>query len=108
MPGAGTHTTIIQHLADLAQNNPDPDFKKFLTNPNLNAQDWATYASPDALQSRYAVLGAMGPDIFYAMLDYGGGQQQYEDLAVKAAGAFRCVGELTSEVNRYISTSVDK
>jgi alpha-beta hydrolase superfamily lysophospholipase len=107
MPGAGTHTTIIQHLADLAQSNPDPDFKKFLTDPNLNAQDWATYACPDALQSRYAVLGAMGPDIFYLMLDYGGGQQQLEDLAVKTAGTFRCVGELTGEINNYINTAVD-
>jgi Zinc dependent phospholipase C len=107
MPGAGTHTTIIQHLADLAQSNPDTDFKKFLTNPNLNAQDWATYARQDALQSRYAVLGAMGPDFFYAMLDYGGGQQQLEDLAVKTAGTFRCVGQLTGEINNYISTAID-
>jgi Zinc dependent phospholipase C len=106
MPGAGTHTTIIQHLADLAQGNPD--FQKFLTDPRLNAKDWPTYASQDALQSRYAVLGAMGPDIFFTMLDYGGGQQQIEDLALKVAGTFRCVGELTGEVNRYISTAVDK
>jgi pimeloyl-ACP methyl ester carboxylesterase len=49
----------------------------------------------------------MGPDIFYAMLDYGGAQQQFEDLAVKVAGTFQCVGELSSEINRTISSAAD-
>jgi hypothetical protein len=110
MPGAGTHATIIQHLALLAMQdqNPfdSPDVTKFLTDPTLNA-NWDTYDSPEALQSRYAVLGAMGPDILFAMLDYGGGIQGLEDLALKVAGTFRCVGELSAELNNYINTAAD-
>jgi len=61
MPGAGTHTAIIQRLAKIAEDNNDPAVRKSLTDPDLNA-DWSTYSSPDALQSRYAMLGAKGPD----------------------------------------------
>jgi hypothetical protein len=68
MPGAGTHTTISQRLAKIAKDNNDPAVRKFLTDPDLNA-DWSTYSSPDALQSRYTILGTKGPDIFYVMLD---------------------------------------
>src|SRR5215831_16844635 len=69
MPGAGTHTPIIQRLARIAKGDNDPAVRKFLTDSDLNA-DWSTYSSPDALPSRYAMLGAKGPDIFYVMLDY--------------------------------------
>jgi pimeloyl-ACP methyl ester carboxylesterase len=106
MPGAGTHITIIQRLAEAAQNDSDLDLKRFLTNPNLNA-DWTDYASPDALQGRYAVLGAMGPDMFYLMLDYGGGVQQFEDVAIKIAGTFRCVGQLTGDINNLVESTLD-
>ena len=106
MPGAATHTTVIQRLAKLAQNNGNPDFAKFLTDPDANG-DWGTYSSQDALQSRYAVLGAMGPDIFYMMLDYGASEQDLEDVALKIAGTFRCVGELSSEINNLINTGLD-
>jgi hypothetical protein len=106
MPGAGTHTTIIQRLAKLAKDNSDLAVEKFLTDPGLNA-DWATYSSPDALQSRYAILGAMGPDIFYMMLDYGGAEQQLEDVALKIAGTFRCVGELSSRINNLVTSGLD-
>lgn len=104
MPGAGTHTTIIQRLAKFAQN--DPQAKKFLTDPDLNA-DWSSYDSADALQSRYAILGAMGPDIFYMMLDYGDPEQRLEDVALKIAGTFRCVGELSSQVNNLVNSALD-
>jgi len=106
MPGAGTHTTIIQRLAKLAKENGNLAFEKFLTDPNLNA-DWRTYSSPDALQSRYAVLGAMGPDIFYMMLDYGAPEQQLEDVVLKIAGTYRCVGELSSKINNLINSALD-
>jgi Zinc dependent phospholipase C len=106
MPGAGTHTTIIQRLAALAQDNNDLAVEKFLTDPGLNG-DWGTYSSPEALQSRYAVLGAMGPDIFYMMLDYGDAEQQFEDVVLKIAGTFRCVGKLSSQVNNLITEGLD-
>jgi hypothetical protein len=78
----------------------------FLEDPLLNA-DWSTYATDAALQSRYAVLGAMGPDVFYAMLDYGGGIQQLEDTVLKLAGTFRCVGQLSSQLNNLIDSGLN-
>jgi len=104
MPGVGTHTTIIQRLAESAPRNRDAGI--FLADPFLNA-DWSTYASDEALQSRYAVLGAMGPDVFYAMLDYGGGIQELEDTVLKLAGTFRCVGQLSSQLNKLVDSGLN-
>ena len=104
MPGVGTHTTIIQRLAKSAQG--DPDVAAFLTDPDLNA-DWTKYSTAEALQSRYAVLGALGPDMFYAMLDYGSGIQDLEDVAMKLAGTFRCVGQLSSRLNNLIGSALN-
>jgi Alpha/beta hydrolase family/Zinc dependent phospholipase C len=111
MPGAGTHTTIIQRLAQLAQepSNPgfaDPDVAKFLIDPQANAS-WDGYATPEALQQRYANLGALGPDIFYLMLDYGGKIQDFEDTVMTIAGTFRCVGELSGEINNLIDSDLN-
>ncbi|MGH8833680.1 MAG: zinc dependent phospholipase C family protein [Actinomycetes bacterium] len=107
MPGAGTHTTVIQRLAKIAKENNDLAVGEFLTDPDLNA-DWSTYSSPDALQSRYAILGAMGPDIFYAMLDYGGEIQDLEDMVLKVAGTFRCAGELSSRISNLIDSELNE
>ena len=104
MPGVGTHTTVIQRLAMSAPR--DQDVVTFLTDPSLNA-DWTTYSSDEALQSRYAVLGAMGPDIFYAMLDYGGEIQEFEDTVLKIAGTFRCVGQLSSQLNNIVDSALN-
>ena len=82
------------------------DVRTFLTDPDLNA-DWTTYSSDEALQSRYAVLGAMGPDIFYAMLDYGGEIQEFEDTVLKIAGTFRCVGQLSSQLNNIVDSTLN-
>jgi Alpha/beta hydrolase family/Zinc dependent phospholipase C len=111
MPGAGTHTTIIQRLAQLAHEpgNPgfaDPDIAKFLTDPKANAS-WDGYAMPEALQQRYANLGALGPDIFYLMLDYGGKIQDFEDTVMTIAGTFRCVGKLSGEINNLIDSDLN-
>ena len=104
MPGAGTHTTIIQRLAKLAQTSPAAS--KFLTDLDLNA-DWGSYGSAEALQSRYAILGAMGPDICYMMLHYGDSAQRLEDTVLKIAGTFRCAGGLSSEVNNLVNGALD-
>ena len=58
--------------------------------------------SPDGVRMRFANLGACGPDIFYAMADYGGDVQDLENFFVKLAGTFTCLGELMGEVNRYV------
>src|SRR3954454_805862 len=104
MPGVGTHTTVIQRLATSPPTGPDA--AAFLTDPSLNA-DWTTYASDEALQSRYAVLGAMGPDVLYAMLDYGGQIQEFEDTVLKLAGTFRCVGQLSSQLNNLVDSGLN-
>src|SRR5690242_140879 len=104
MPGVGTHTTIIQRLAATAPRNHDAGI--FLADPSLNA-DWSTYSSDEALQSRYAVLGAMGPDVFYAMLDYGPQIQEFEDTVLKLAGTFRCVGQLSSQLNNLVDSTLN-
>jgi acetyl esterase/lipase len=106
MPGAGTHTTIVQYLGLIAKHANSPEYRNFLPDPNSNS-DWTAYATPEALQSRYANLGALGPDIFYLMLDYGGGAQQFEDLAIKFAGTFSCVGKLSSEINQYVDNTLN-
>jgi hypothetical protein len=105
MPGVGTHTTIIERLARAAVN--DPNVRKVLGDPDLNA-DWLTYTTvPEALQARYAVLGAMGPDVFYAMLDYGGDIQELEDVVLKLAGTFRCVGQLSGRLKNIVDSTLD-
>src|SRR5207244_1662515 len=94
-------------LARAANDTNDPKVRAFLTDPDLNA-DWTTYSThSDALQARYAVLGAMGPDIFYAMLDYGGQIQELEDVVVKLAGTFRCAGQLSSQLNNLIDSGLN-
>jgi hypothetical protein len=105
MPGVGTHTTIIQRLAKAGLG--DPRVRTFLGDPDLNA-DWLTYATvPEALQARYAVLGAMGPDVFFAMLDYGGDIQELEDVVLKLAGTFRCAGQLSARLNNLVDSTLD-
>ena len=105
MPGAGTHATIIQRLAKVAHDRGDPA-AQFLTDPNLNA-DWTSYATDEALQGRYAVLGSMGPDIFMALLDYGDDLVDLEGTVVKILGTFRCVSNLSEQVNTYIDSTLD-
>ena len=100
MPGAGTHTTIIQHLA------MESAFTAFLGDPTKNT-DWANYSSTEGLQSRYSILGAMGPDIFYAMLDYGGNIQEFENIMIQIVGTFECAGELSSQINNLINSGLN-
>jgi hypothetical protein len=50
----------------------------------------------------------MGPDIFYAMLDYGGDIQKFEDVLIKVTGTFDCVGEISSEINNYINGTLNE
>jgi len=58
--------------------------------------------SPEGVKMRFAKLGACGPDIFYAMADYGGDLQDLENFLIKVAGTFSCIGELMGKVGRYI------
>jgi hypothetical protein len=91
MPTAGTHITIIERLALRGE------FASLLGDPN------ATFADPAAKQMRYAKLGAIGPDIFYALMDYGGQLQDLTNFLAKVGGSFECISELTKKIDGFIS-----
>lgn len=92
MPTSGTHITILQRLAA-----SDPELKKLLGDP------FADEGSPEGKKMRFANLGAAGPDIFYAMLDYGSGAQDFENLLVKVGATFQSLSEVSEEINTYIN-----
>src|SRR5256885_5308806 len=52
---------------------------------------------------KFSKLGSIGPDIFYAMADYGSDLQDLENFLIKVAGTFECIGELMGKINRYVS-----
>ena len=101
MPGSGTHTTIIQHLAQ-----ENPTFQAALGDPTQTL-NWSTYDNIEAVKSRYSILGAMGPDIFYAMLDYGPGIQTLEDDLIKILGTFKCVADLNSQMSNLVDKTAN-
>jgi hypothetical protein len=92
MPTSGTHITIVQRLAV-----SNPHLQGLLGDPLADGN------SPQGRKMRFACLGAVGPDIFYAMADYGSDLQDLENFLIKVAGSFECISELMGEVDRYIS-----
>jgi hypothetical protein len=92
MPTSGTHITIVQRLAA-----SDPELKKLLGDP------FADEGSPEGKKMRFANLGAVGPDIFYAMADYGPGLQDFENLLVKVGATFQSISEISEKINTYIN-----
>ena len=92
MPTSATHITVAERVA--ASNAA---MKKLLGDP------FADPDSPTGTQMKYAKLGAVGPDIFYAMADYGGDLQDLENFLIKVAGSFTAIGDLMGEVQRYIN-----
>src|SRR5450755_2378067 len=92
MPTSGTHITIVQRLA-----LSSPLYEKLLGN---SAADNTT---PEGLRARFANLGAVGPDIFYALADYGADLQDLENFLMKVEGSFQCLGELMGKLDRYVS-----
>ena len=51
---------------------------------------------------RYAALGACGPDILYALADYGEGAQDLENILVKTAGTFSALASMKIQEARSI------
>jgi hypothetical protein len=76
----------------------DPTFQPLLGNPDPTLPE----TDPAAVKMRFACLGSIGPDVFYALADYGGQLQDLENFLVKVAGTFSCLGELMGKVERYI------
>ncbi|MBC7771947.1 MAG: zinc dependent phospholipase C family protein [Pyrinomonadaceae bacterium] len=91
MPTAGTHITILQRLAAM-----NPSLIPCIGDPS------ADEATPEGRMARFANLGAVGPDIFYALGDYGSELQDLENFLVKVGGTFQCIGELSEKLGRYI------
>jgi hypothetical protein len=92
MPTSGTHITIVQRIAV-----SDPQLKALLGDP------FADETTPEGRKARFANLGAVGPDVFYAMMDYGGDLQDLENFLIKVAGTFECIAELMGQVDRYVA-----
>jgi Zinc dependent phospholipase C len=93
VPTSATHITIVQRIAA-----SDPKYKALLGDPKPTLSE----DDPAAVKMRYACLGACGPDIFYAMADYGEDLQELENFLVKIGGTFSCIGDLMGKVSRYV------
>ena len=89
MPTAGTHITLIERLA------LDPKLKPLLGDPLADETD------PAGLQMRYAKLGAIGPDLFYALLDYGGDVQDLANFFAKYSGALECMSHVMHDLDAF-------
>jgi hypothetical protein len=89
MPTAGTHITLIERLA------LDPQFTPLLGDPLADETD------PAGLQMRYAKLGAIGPDLFYALMDYGGEMQDLVNFFAKYSGAVECMGHAMHDLEAF-------
>ena len=93
MPTSGTHLTIVQRLA------AERAYTGLLGNPDPMLDE----SNPEAIKMRFACLGAVGPDLFYALGDYGGEIQDLENVLVKIAATFTSVGDLMGDVSRYVT-----
>ena len=91
MPTSATHITVAERVAAT-----NAAMKALLGDP------LADPATPTGTQMKFAKLGAVGPDIFYAMADYGGDLQTLENFLIKVAASFTAIGDLMGEVQRYI------
>jgi hypothetical protein len=91
MPTAGTHITILERLALTGE------FADIIG--DLDADE----ASDAGKRLRFAKLGAIGPDIFYALMDYGPELQQFADFLSKLAGSIECISKLTKDIDTKLS-----
>jgi hypothetical protein len=89
MPTAGTHITILERLADTG---------KFDDIIGRNA---------DPTKFTFAKLGAIGPDIFYALMDYGPELQNFANFMSKLAGSIECITSLTKDIDTKLKDVED-
>lgn len=83
MPTSGVHITVLELLAR------DAELKEI-----LEADD-----EEGEVRLAFAKLGAIGPDLFYALADFGPGLQDLFNYLVKTAGAFECIYKLYNRAN---------
>src|SRR3954462_14551318 len=91
MPTSATHITVVERVAASSA-----AMSALLGDPLADPD------TPEGTKMRFAKLGAVGPDIFYAMTDYGGDLQELENFLIKVAGTVQCIGELMGKVSRYV------
>jgi hypothetical protein len=92
MPTSATHITVVERVAASS-----------ISLQNLLGDPFSDSDSAASMKMKFSKLGSVGPDIFYAMADYGGALQDLENFLIKVGGTFECVGELMGKVNRYVS-----
>src|SRR5213075_1488281 len=63
--------------------------------------------TPEGRRARFTNLGAIGPDMLYALLDYGEVVQEFEDFLVKTAGTFQCISELSEAISNAIDDTAN-
>lgn len=91
MPTSGVHITVVEILAR------DPDLGELLGSSD----------DEDSQELAFAKLGAIGPDLFYAMADLGPGLQDIFNFLVKTGGSFECLYSLMKEADAAIDAVKD-
>jgi hypothetical protein len=100
MPTAGTHITVLQRVALQLQNESDPALRDALGDPN------ADEGSSAATKARFANLGAIGPDLLYALGDFRTTAlplQSMENFLVRICAMFGEFQEQLERIDRYTS-----
>ena len=90
MPTSGTHITVIQRLACSSE------FSQLVGSPEADPE------SDDGLKHKFAKLGAIGPDIFYALADYDPEAQKLANFLTAFAGSVECITDLMSKIEEKV------
>jgi hypothetical protein len=88
VPTAGTHITILERIALTGE------FQQIIG--DLGADEGTALGK----RMKFAKLGAIGPDIFYALMDYGPELQNFANFMSQLAGSIECITELTKDIDR--------
>jgi hypothetical protein len=91
VPTAGTHITILERIALTGE------FQTLIG--DLDA-DEGTAAGK---RMKFAKLGAVGPDIFYALMDYNPELQSFTNFMSKLSGSIECITDLTKRIDTKIA-----
>jgi len=94
MPTAGTHITVMQRVALSGDK-----LKKVLGDPHAKPD------SPEGQLARFANLGAVGPDLLYALGDYRWQQlplQTIENFIVKVCGSLSLITAQMEQATQYV------
>ncbi|WP_156928310.1 zinc dependent phospholipase C family protein [Bradyrhizobium sp. th.b2] len=91
MPTAGIHITIVERIALTGE-----------FSDSIGEIDADQDSDPGKLL-KFAKLGAIGPDIFYALADYKSDMQDLINFLSKLAGSVACITELTADIDKKIA-----